>query len=109
VEINEDERDTEPKMFAEWIWSSVPSIKKLNKIEELELQLASSGFYECFEKDDCDYALNENRDQLQNQLDNAAAYFAGNIVQMNPGVHQYMSTRNNNFSNRAQKGTIIVI
>ncbi|CBY35345.1 unnamed protein product, partial [Oikopleura dioica] len=109
AEINEDERDTEPKMFAEWIWSSVPSIKKLNKIEELELQLASSGFYECFEKDDCDYALNENRDQLQNQLDNAAAYFAGNIVQMNPGVHQYMSTRNNNFSNRAQKGTIIVI
>ncbi|CBY24803.1 unnamed protein product [Oikopleura dioica] len=95
-------------MFADWIWSSVSSMKKLNNTEELELQLASSGFYECFEKENCDYSLNENKNQLQDQLNNAPAYFAGNIVRMNPGVHQYLSTRNNNFSNRAQKGTIIV-
>ncbi|CBY15670.1 unnamed protein product [Oikopleura dioica] len=87
---------------------SVSSIKKLNNTDELELQLASSGFYECFEKENCDYSLNENKNQLQDQLNNAPAYFAGNIVRMNPGVHQYLSTRNNNFSNRAQKGTIIV-
>ncbi|CBY14070.1 unnamed protein product [Oikopleura dioica] len=87
---------------------SVSSIKKLNNTDELELQLASSGFYECFEKENCDYSLNENKNQLQDQLNNAPAYFAGNIVRINPGVHQYLSTRNNNFSNRAQKGTIIV-
>ena len=108
AEISEEELAEEPEMFAEWIWSAVPSIKKLNNTEELELQLASSGFYECFDEDDCEFSLNENKNQLQDQLNNAPAYFAGNIVRMNAGVHQYMSTRNNNFSNRAQKGTIIV-
>ncbi|CBY24395.1 unnamed protein product [Oikopleura dioica] len=106
--IPADEIVEEPKLFADWIWSSVQSMKKLNNTEELELQLASSGFYECFEEGDCDYSLNGNKDKLQDQLNNAPAYFAGNIVRMNPGKHQYLSTRNNNFSNRAQKGTIIV-
>ncbi|CBY16122.1 unnamed protein product, partial [Oikopleura dioica] len=108
AEITGDEIVEEPKLFADWIWSSVQSMKKLNNTEELELQLASSGFYECFEEGDCDYSLNGNKDKLQDQLNNAPAYFAGNIVRMYPGKHQYMSTRNNNFSNRAQKGTIIV-
>ena len=105
---SEEEQAEEPKLFADWIWSSVSSMKKLNNTEELELQLASSGFYECFEEGDCDFSFNGNKDQLQDQLNNAPAYFAGNIVRMNPGKHQYLSTRNNNFSNRAQKGTIIV-
>lgn len=38
-----------------------------------------------------------------------AAYFDGGVVQMQElGVFNYMSTRNNNFSNRSQKGKITV-
>jgi len=50
----------------------------------------------------------EKTEELQNQLNNAPASFQGNIVQMKTGTHHFMGTRNNNFSNRAQKGTIIV-
>jgi predicted outer membrane repeat protein len=107
-EITDQEAAEEPKMFADWIWSSVSSMKSLDNTEELELQLASSAFYECFHEENCEFSLDENEGQLQDKLNNASPFFAGNIVSMKPGVHQYMSTRNNNFSNRAQKGTIIV-
>ncbi|CAG5082369.1 Oidioi.mRNA.OKI2018_I69.PAR.g10109.t1.cds [Oikopleura dioica] len=108
AEISETDFSEEPKMFAEWIWSAADSIKKLNNTEDLELQLATSGYYECSDQKDCAGESLEEKEALNDKLNNAPAYFAGNIVRMNPGVHQYLSTRNNNFSNRAQKGTIIV-
>jgi len=37
-----------------------------------------------------------------------AAYFDGGLVEMKAGYYKYLSTRNNNFSNRSQKGTIQV-
>jgi hypothetical protein len=43
------------------------------------------------------------------KLNAAPAYFDGGLVQMNStGTFYYMSTRNNNFSNRDQKGSILV-
>lgn len=49
---------------------------------------------------------NENVDTL---LNNAPATFNAGPMQMNTkGTFYYMCTRNNNFSNRSQKGTIIV-
>jgi len=43
------------------------------------------------------------------KLNAAPAYFDGGLVQMNhTGQFYYMSTRNNNFSNRDQKGSILV-
>lgn len=62
-------------------------------------------------------AQNGNNANTVNQLDtncaklNAAAtpYFDGGLVRMNQtGKFTYMSTRNNNFSNRTQKGQITV-
>uniref|UniRef100_A0A7S3LTK1 Protein DD3-3 n=1 Tax=Palpitomonas bilix TaxID=652834 RepID=A0A7S3LTK1_9EUKA len=50
----------------------------------------------------------ENPDPL---LNNAPAFFDGGALttdHLEPGTYYYMSTRNNNFSNRSQKGTIIV-
>lgn len=54
----------------------------------------------------------ENRNQ---QLGNcgrqnlASAYFDGGLIAMcNSGTFQYMSSRNNAFSNRSQKGTIVI-
>ena len=45
----------------------------------------------------------------QNQLNNAPASFPGMVVKFKQrATHHYGCTRNNNFSNRSQKGTIIV-
>lgn len=61
---------------------------------------------------------NNNNANTVNQLDtncaklNAAAtpYFDGGLVKMNQtGKFTYMSTRNNNFSNRTQKGQLTVV
>jgi len=53
-----------------------------------------------------------NRDQNpQNcaKLNGPVVYFDGGLVKMTQvGTYYYMSTRNNNFSNRSQKGTIEV-
>jgi len=43
------------------------------------------------------------------KINTPTPYFDGGLVQMNKkGTFKYMSTRNNNFSNRDQKGTVIV-
>jgi len=48
--------------------------------------------------------LNQNDDELND----ASPYFDGGVVQMKAGNYSYMCTRNNNFTNRSQKGTILV-
>ncbi|KAK3288761.1 hypothetical protein CYMTET_3778 [Cymbomonas tetramitiformis] len=59
---------------------------------------------------ECDLDTND-----QNSIDNckvlnlAPAYYDGGLVKLQKaGTHHYMSTRNNNFSNRSQKGTLII-
>jgi len=55
--------------------------------------------------------VKNNDDDVQNcfLLNAAPRYFDGGLVRMNiSNTFHYMSTRNNNFSNRGQKGTIIV-
>jgi plastocyanin len=53
--------------------------------------------------------VNENVQNCAKLNDPNAAYFDGAVVQMKtPGTYYYMSSRNNNFSNRSQKGTITV-
>lgn len=43
------------------------------------------------------------------KLNDAPAYFNGGLIQVNTeGTFYYMSTRNNNFSNRSQKGVLVV-
>jgi len=51
---------------------------------------------------------NENVQNCAKLNDPNAAYFDGGLVEMKAGSYRYMSTRNNNFSNRSQKGTIQV-
>mmetsp|Transcript_18127 Transcript_18127/g.54474 ORF Transcript_18127/g.54474 Transcript_18127/m.54474 type:complete len:558 (-) Transcript_18127:113-1786(-) len=41
-------------------------------------------------------------------LNNASPYFNGGLLRFNPGTYHYMCTRNNNFSNRGQKATLVV-
>ena len=46
--------------------------------------------------------------QNDDELNDAAPYYDHGVVQLAPGTHNYMCTRNNNFSNRSQKGTLVV-
>ena len=100
---------------ADWLWSSMGNT---TTNEDLMVQMASSGYFQCALAGDCDLAADrpigdedetDSRAQLQKQLDNAPASFLGNVMKFTPGKYLYMSTRNNNFSNRAQKGSINVV
>jgi hypothetical protein len=52
---------------------------------------------------------NENVQNCAKLNDPNRAYFDGGVVQMKEsGTYYYMSSRNNNFSNRSQKGTLTV-
>ncbi|KAK3607198.1 hypothetical protein CHS0354_008882 [Potamilus streckersoni] len=94
---------------AMWVPYSAPGITA----EEVALNMASSGYYRCMttsrctEKDNLDYIV-ETRTKLQNQLNNAPASYEGAVLRFRKGIYNYMCTRNNNFSNRSQKGTITV-
>jgi len=65
----------------------------------------------CKTKAQLDASGNQDQDDQNCFKLNApkAQYFNGGLVQMkNIGTYYYMSTRNNNFSNRSQKGIIVV-
>jgi len=101
-------------MFEEatWVWSALENDEETNLknvSENLVVQMASSGYYSCLRETDCNRAVESDQvETLQSQLDNAPASFHGNIVKFNRGEYFFISTRNNNFSNRAQKGRFTV-
>ena len=84
---------------AKIVWASDKAIKT-NK--DLEIAMASSSFYKTSPP------VKSNRQWLQNQLDNATPSFRGSVIKMKEGTYRYMCTRNNNFTNRSQKGRIVV-
>jgi len=51
---------------------------------------------------------NNNSPTNCGKLNMAQAVFDGGVVQFNEGTYNYLSTRNNNFSNRSNKGLIVV-
>jgi plastocyanin len=82
------------------VWSARGS--NLNA-EDIAIQLSTSGQFE--DEDE----LRRNNRQWQNQLNNAPASFPGMVVAFDKsGTHHYGCTRNNNFSNRSQKASIVV-
>lgn len=50
----------------------------------------------------------ESKTTMNNQLNNAPASFEGVLLRITKGVYYYMCTRNNNFTNRSQRGKITV-
>lgn len=80
--------------------------------ESWALRMATVGYYDTM---DCsattNFAVNDlssGRDRLNNLLDNAFASYAGGVFKFSRGTYHYMCTRNNNFSNRDQKGKLLV-
>jgi len=51
----------------------------------------------------------QETDTLQVLLNNAPASFRGGVMQFQKGTYNYMCTRNHNFSNRDQKGHLVVV
>jgi len=82
--------------------------QKLFQSESLAYRMAF------IDQDECDPDPEESdNDQATDNCSklnaNPTGYFDGGLVRMNrTGTFHYMSTRNNNFSNRGQKGVIIV-
>jgi hypothetical protein len=87
------------------IWSTGNSSTK----RDYAIYLATGGFLQCEKATICGNDSYEAKGATFSPLlDNAAASFGGIIFRASrPGVYHYMCTRNNNFSNRSQKGTLI--
>ncbi|XP_048739300.1 protein DD3-3-like isoform X2 [Ostrea edulis] len=93
-----------------WIYHGKTDISP----ENLAVSMASAGYYRCVKKVDCpetthnDYIV-ETKTKMNNLLNNAPASFTGAVLKFRRGTYHYASTRNNNFSNRSQKSTLIVV
>jgi hypothetical protein len=81
------------------IWSSNGNTKTN---DDLAISMASAGYYESVS------SLSKKKPALNTELNNAPASYRGMLLSFQPGSYFYMCSRNNNFSNRNQKGRITV-
>ncbi len=90
-------------------WASFTSNTNIDPIR-VEVAFASAGYYRCIDNvGDCNSMSVEDRNLLDNLLNNAPASFEGALLCYdNPGRYFYISSRNNNFTNRSQKGMLTV-
>ena len=92
-------------------WAANVDIRNVGKYSsnDIAVLLASSGYYRCVAKSLCGGESVEAKAPMDKLLNNAPASFGGVVLQIkNSGTYHYVCTRNNNFSNRSQKGTLIV-
>lgn len=94
-------------------WAAGVATNDLSKYaaEDVAVMLASSGYYKCVKAATCG---NQNSVQskvgMNDLLNNAPASFEGVVLQITKkDSYHYMCSRNNNFSNRSQKGTLNVV
>ena len=95
-----------------WPCTSPPRVTIGTSLSSLRLS-PRQRYFSCRRAADCSEPTNsmytmDNRTKLDSLLNGAPASFDGALLQVNPGTYHMMCTRNNNFSNRAQKGTLIV-
>ena len=76
--------------------------------EDLAVYFASSGYYQCVTNARCGGESVQNKDALNILLNNAPASFEGAVLRFPRGTYHYICSRNNNFTNRSQKGRLIV-
>ncbi len=95
---------------SEVVWASFPTQDPVNKTD-LEVAFASAGYYHCIDPvtNVCTDNSVETKDQLNQLLNNAPASFEGAVLRFpRTGVYHYICSRNNNFTNRSQKGMLTV-
>lgn len=105
------ERSMGAAMFkaADVAWASFDTQNPVNKTN-LEVAFASAGYYHCVDPaGTCSAASVEVKTQLNQLLNNAPASFEGALLCFpRPGFYHFISSRNNNFTNRSQKGMLTV-
>lgn len=98
------------KMFqgATAVWSSLKL--KDPKPEDIAVSLASAGYYTCLRSKTCPAeSVETKKAKMDSLLNNAPASFGGIMLKFsNKGCFFYMCSRNNNFSNRSQKGVLCI-
>ena len=75
--------------------------------EDIAAAFASSGYYGCYRSNVCDASI-EEKESLQQLLNNVSPSFEGALLKFKSGTYNYACTRNNNFTNRSQKGVLRV-
>ena len=90
---------------AEVLWSSAPGPQS---DEDYAVFFASAGYYQCIREATCGAESVEEKEQMNQLLDDAPASFEGALLRLRRGTYYYICSRNNNFTNRSQKGVIIV-
>ncbi|EDO37140.1 predicted protein [Nematostella vectensis] len=85
---------------------------KTPKPEDVAISFASSGYFSCLVGKngpaECKGNSPDTKGAMNNQLNNAPASYAGMVLQLGKGDYYYACSRNNNFSNRSQKGRLYV-
>ena len=76
--------------------------------QDYAVLFASAGYYRCMRADTCDAESVQTKDPMNQLLNNAPASFEGALLRFKSGVYYYICSRNNNFTNRSQKGVIMV-
>jgi len=75
------------------------------------LRMASAGYYSSYDDTSVSSSFvrrQANGQELQELLNNANPSYPGGIFRFKRGIYNYMCTRNHNFSNRDQKGHLVV-
>lgn len=77
--------------------------------KDLALYMSSSGYYMCAKSSSCANSY-ESLTKLDTNLSNAPASLPGVVLRFKSSnkFYYYMCSRNNNFSNRSQKGSLYV-
>jgi hypothetical protein len=94
---------------AEWVWSSHARGAEENKAINLSMSHATSGYYQCVNGDNCNGQAYKAKKDIDDELDNASPSFQGHVFKPAKGEYFYKCMRNDNFSNRSQKGELIVL
>lgn len=94
---------------AEVLWASFTNDPASLSSQDLATAFASSGYYSCVAAADCGAESVETKATLQQLLNNASPSFEGAILRFTKeGTYHYICSRNNNFTNRSQKGQLNV-
>ena len=89
------------------VWAAKPVTDGF-KPEDIAIQLASSAHFSCVKCSNSDSLVKKK--YMDKLLNNATPTFPGMVVKFkNETEHYFGCTRNNNFSNRSQKGFIKVV
>lgn len=99
------------KLFrnAKAVWTSLDY--ESPKPEDIAVSFATAGYYSCLQRTRwCDKeSVQAKSPKLDSLLNNAPASFEGMLLQFSEkGCFYYICTRNNNFSNRSQKGVLCI-